>query len=119
MTISFQGNTMTIDGQPVQLPWPVLDAIEEGNRVFVLMDPDSYLLDVDYKRKRRQGSPAIRNLVALTKSGMELWKAELPESSDYYYRISSSKPLTANSYSSYRCEINPDNGTITRKEFLK
>lgn len=119
MTISFQSNTLTIDGQLLQLAWPILDAIEEGNRVFVLLDPDSYLVDPNYKKMRRQGVPAIRNLVALMKDGTSLWEAELPESSDYYYRINSSKPLVVNSFSSYRCEINPDNGMIVRKEFLK
>jgi hypothetical protein len=92
MTISFKGNTLTIDGQLVQLAWPILDAIEEGNRLFVLLDPDSYLLDPSYKKMRRQGTPAIRN---------------------------SSKPLVVNSFSSYRCEINSENGTILKKEFLK
>lgn len=119
MTISFQGSILTIDSQLIQLAWPVLDAIEEGNRVFVLLDPDSYLLDPNYKRVRRQGAPAIRNLVALMKNGTKLWEAELPEPSDYYYRISSSKPLVANSFSSYRCEISPDTGAIMKKEFLK
>lgn len=119
MTTSFQGNTLTIDGQSIQLAWPVLDAIEEGDRVYVLFDPDSYLLDQNYKKMRRKGAPAIRNLVALMKNGTKLWEAELPESSDYYYRISSSRPLIVNSFSSYRCEISPDNGAVVRKEFLK
>lgn len=119
MSVSFQGNSLLIDGQSIQMPWPVLDAREEENKIFVLFDPDSYLLDPDYKKMRRQGAPAIRNLVALTKAGARLWEAELPEASDYYYRLSSSKPLIANSFSSYRCEIGVDDGTITRKEFLK
>lgn len=119
MTTSFQGNVLTIEGQSIQLAWPVLDAIEEGARVFVLLDPDSYLLDPNYKKIRRHGAPAIRNLIALMKDGTKLWEAELPESSDYYYRFSSSRPLIVNSFSSYRCEISPDNGAILRKEFLK
>ncbi len=119
MTTSFHGNILTIDGQSIQLAWPVLDAIEDGDRVFVLLDPDSYLLDHNYKKMRRQGAAAIRNLVAIAKNGIQLWEAELPERSDYYYRISSSRPLIVNSFSSYRCEIDAADGTITRKAFLK
>jgi len=119
MTISFKSNTLSIDGQIIQLAWPILNAIEESSRVFVLLDPDSYLLDPNYKKMRRQGAPAIRNLVALMKNGAKIWEAELPEPSDYYYWISSSNPLVVNSFSSYRCEINTDNGMIVKKDFLK
>lgn len=119
MSVSFQGNNLMVDGQPIQMPWPVLDAREEGDKVFVLFDPDSYLLDPNYKRLRRQGAPAIRNLIALTKAGAKLWEAEFPEASDYYYRLNSTDPLVANSFSSYRCEINADDGAIKNKEFLK
>lgn len=119
MSVSFQGKTLLIDGQSVQMPWYVLDAVEQGNKVFVLLDPDSYLLDPNYKIMRRQGAPAIRNLIAVTKTGATLWEAEMPEASDYYYRLSSATPLIANSFSSYRCEIDPSNGAIKNKEFLK
>lgn len=119
MTISFHDNTLTIDDQSIQLAWAVLDAIEEGSQVFVLLDPDSYLLNPNYKKMRRQGAAAIRNLVAYSRSGVKLWEAELPEHSDYYYRISSSKPLIVNSFSSYKCEISIDDGIIKKKEFLK
>ena len=43
----------------------------------------------------------------------------MPKASDYYYRLSSVAPLIANSVSSYRCEIDPNNGAIKSKEFLK
>lgn len=119
MSISFRGNTLVIDGHSFQLPWPVLDAIEQTDRVFVLFDPDSYLLDPDYKVRRRQGAPAIKNLIALTKAGTMLWEADLPEASDYYYRLSSTAPLVANSFSSYKCEIDSNNGMIIKKDFLK
>lgn len=119
MSISFQGRVLVIDGQPIQMPWPVLDAIEHGVAVFVLFDPDSYLLDPDYKKMRRQGTPAIKNLVAIDKSGNKLWEADLPMASDYYYRIVSAAPLIANSFSSYRCEIDISSGAIKGKDFLK
>lgn len=119
MTISFHGNKLLIDGQSIQMAWPVLDAREEKDKILVLLDPDSYLLDPNYRKRRRHGAPAIRNLVAITKSGVNLWEAELPETSDFYYRLNTSNPIVANSFSSYRCEINADNGTIVRKEFFK
>jgi hypothetical protein len=119
MTTDFIGNILTIDGHSIRMAWPVLDAIDGGDRVFVLLDPDAYLCDPHYKKMRRRGAPAIRNLVAIAKSGVKLWEAELPEYSDYYYRISSSKPLVAMSFSSHKCEISTDDGTITRKDFLK
>jgi hypothetical protein len=119
MSVSFHGSNLIVDGQSIQMPWPVLDAREEGDKVFVLFDPDSYLLDANYKRMRRQGAPAVRNLVALTKGGAKLWEAELPETSDYFYRLISTKPLVANSFSSYKCEINADDGAVKSKEFMK
>ena len=37
MSVSFQGRTLVIDGQSFQVPWPVLDAVEQGDKVFVLL----------------------------------------------------------------------------------
>jgi hypothetical protein len=119
MSLTFSGTSIFIDGQSVEMPWPVLDAIEQGDKVFVLLDPNSYLLDPNYKVTRRQGTPAIRNLIAITRTGTNLWKAEMPEASDYYYRISSAVPLLAYSFSAYQCEIDPEYGTIRNMEFLK
>jgi hypothetical protein len=119
MSISFQGKALVIDGHSIELAWPVLDAIEDAGKVFVLFDPDSYLSDPSYKVTRRQGAPAIKNLIALTKAGVKLWEAETPDSSDYYYRLTSTEPLVANTFSSYRCEIDPDSGAIKKREFLK
>lgn len=119
MTISFQANTLVVDGHPMQMPWLVLDAVEQSDKVIVLLDPDSYLLDPNYKQVRRRGGAAIKNLLAIDKTGAKLWEAELPEQADYYYRIGSASPLTANSFSSYRCEIDANTGSIRSKEFLK
>ena len=119
MSISFQGKTLQIDGRSVIMPWPVLDAVEQDDRVFVLFDPDAYLLDPTYKVMRREGAPAVRNLIALAKSGGKLWEAELPESADYYYRLTSGSTLVAYSFSSYMCEIDRNTGAIRNKAFLK
>jgi hypothetical protein len=119
MSVSFQGREVTIDGTRIQMNWRVLDAFELGQRVIVLLDPDDYLLDPNYKAQRRQGRQANRNLCAFSKTGSKLWDAEFPETADYYFRISSRSPLRANSFSSYECEIDPDTGRIQSKTFLK
>jgi hypothetical protein len=119
MSINFHAKTLIIDVNSIQMLWPVLDAIEQDDKVFVLLDPDSYLLDPNYKKMRRQGVPAIKNLLAFDKTGVKLWEAEFPETSDYYYRFSSSSPLIVNSFSSYRCEIDTTNGSIKNKVLLK
>lgn len=99
--------------------WRVLCAVEKSDKVLVLFDPDSYLLDQEYKDMRRRGAPAIRNLIAIRKTGEQLWEAEMPEAADYYYRIVSHNPLMVYSFSSYKCEIDLASGAIIRKEFSK
>lgn len=119
MTLSSQENQLVIDDVKILLPWPVLDAVELESKIFVLLDPNSYLKDQPYKDTLKQGAPAIKNLIAFSSAGVKLWEAEFPEDSDYYYKIVSSSPLIVNSFSSYRCEIDPEDGSIKRQEFLK
>ena len=119
MTVSFQENFLVIDGQSKQFPWAILDAIELTDKVIVLFDPDSYLVDPNYKVMRLKGAPSYKNLIAFTKGGVKLWEAEFPRASDYYHRITSAVPLIVYSFSSYKCEIDPISGTIKSKEFYK
>lgn len=119
MSITFFDKELVIDGSVYLMPWKILDLVERGEKIFVLFDPDEYLLDPNYKKLRRQGFPAIRNLIAIDRVGNKLWEAEFPEKADYYYKIVSSKPLKANSFSSYRCEIDINTGQIVKKEFYK
>ena len=119
MTVAFSGRTLTIDARSIEMPWPVLSAVENAGTVFVLLDPDAYLLDPTYTASREAGVPVMGNLLALNRAGEQLWKADFPEVLDYYYKITSTEPLTALSFSSYRCELNRSNGSIVRKEFLK
>jgi len=119
MNISFKINELFIDGKLVKMPFPILNAVELGDRVIVLLDPDAYLLDPEYKIKRRQGERAFQNLIAVSKNGEKLWEAEFPSESDYYYRIISQSPLKVDSFSSYECEIDPDTGKIIQKKFYK
>jgi len=119
MKLSFQENVITINDLRVEVSWPVLDAVKFGRSVFVLIDPNVYLKDPSYQDSLRRGAPAIRNLIAFRDDGTKMWEAEFPESADYYYKIVCLSPLTVNSFSSYRCEIDPENGQIRRREFLK
>jgi hypothetical protein len=119
MTTTFAGRTLNINGQSTELPWPILIATESEDVVYVLLDPDSYLADIEYSAARRSGAPAIRNLLAFSKASQKLWEAELPEKSDYYYKIISVEPLKANAFSSHRCELDPRTGAIVCKEFFK
>lgn len=119
MTLSSQGTLLVINGITVSLPWPVLDAVEFDDQIFVLLDPNSYLKNQAYMDALRRGGPAIKNLIAFRSDGTKLWEAEFPEPSDYYYKIVSPSPLIVNSFSSYRCEIDPRDGSIRGREFLK
>ena len=119
MSIEVNGNALTIDGIKVQFDWPVLAVAEGHGKVFAILDPDAYLADANYKASVRSGGQAIRNLIGLSRDGKRLWEAEFPEARDYYYRFNSSTPLRVNSFSSYQCEIDPENGKIVSKMFLK
>lgn len=119
MNINFSGKSVFIDEVEVKVPWSILSATVFGDKVIVLLDPGSYLLDPGYKSIRREGGSALKNLFALNFLGVKLWEADFPESTDYYYKISSFSPLVAYSFSSYRCEIDLSDGSIKKKEFLK
>lgn len=119
MNISFNGSQLRIGEQTIVTPWPILEAHDDGQRLIVLLDPDPYLTDPAYRVRRRAGAPPNRNLHAFSYDGKLLWQAELPSDVDYYYRISSVHPLRVNSFSSFRCEIDPATGLIVGKEFFK
>ena len=119
MNVSFSGELLVVDGIEVKMPWSILSAKVCEDKVIVLLDPDSYLLNSNYKNFRRQGGCALKNLFALDCLGVKLWEADFPVPSDYYYKISSYFPLVACSFSSYRCEIDLNDGSIKKKEFLK
>ena len=119
MAVSFSGKNLTVNGRTIKLAWPILAAVEHGAKTFVLLDPDMYLADPQYKARCARGAPAIRNLIALDDNGAILWEADLPQPADYFYKITSVVPLLAYSFSSYSCEIDTDSGKITRKVFVK
>jgi hypothetical protein len=117
--ISHHGNDIMVDGTAYSMEYPVREAFELDGRLIVLLDADAYLRDPSYPKERRRGKNALRNLRAYTLSGAPLWEAEFPEPADYYYKLDSRAPLTALSFSSYRCRIDPATGRILDRQFLK
>ena len=103
----------------VALPWPPMAVVAAEDMTLVLLDPDVYLPDPEYRLQRRSGAPAIRNLWAFDDGGHKLWEAEVPEPNDYYYKLASTRPLVALSFSSWRCTLSPTTGQILNKDFLK
>jgi hypothetical protein len=119
IAVDVQDNVVMFDERRIELGSPVLEAMIGSGVLIVLLDPDSYLKDPEYRRKRRAGAPAVRNLRAFSMTGDALWEAELPEDADYYHRLVGADPIEADSFSSFRCRIDPQNGRIVSKVFLK
>ena len=108
-----------VGGRRVSLPWPTLQVVATDGVTIALLDPDAYLQDPEYKAARRAGAPAIKNLWAFSPTGEKLWESQLPEASDYYYKVVSLVPLAVLSFSSWRCVISLTTGEIREKEFFK
>lgn len=106
--VAFDRNRIEARGGWIELEHPIQDAFLEESRIFVLFDPGS-------------GSWPSANMICVGLDGEQLWVAEFPEGSreDYYYLISSRKPLVVNSFSSYKCQLDPETGKIVSREFLK
>jgi hypothetical protein len=117
--VSHRGNEVLINGNGVKLEYDVREAFELDGQVIVLLDPNAYLQDPGYGKERRRGDSALRNLRALSTAGHLLWEAEFHEAADYYYKIVDRYPLTALSFSSFRCVIDSATGRILSKEFCK
>ncbi|MBX3704370.1 MAG: hypothetical protein KF822_11410 [Steroidobacteraceae bacterium] len=114
-----KGNVVVVNGNAIDVGMQVLDARMSGDIVLVLIDPDSYLLDPEYRRKRNAGMAAIRNLRAFTMNGSALWEAEMPEDADYYCKIVQASPIEMDSFSSFRCRIDARTGKIISTRFMK
>jgi hypothetical protein len=101
------------------IPYPARDVRMACGLVLVLIDPDHYLTDPEYKKQRKTVSPALRNLWAFGEDGRKVWEAEMPEPDDYYYEILQSPALAADSFSGYTCELDPTDGRILCRTFHK
>lgn len=117
--LEVKGNIVVADGNSINIGAQVLDARISRGIVLVLIDPDSYLTDPEYRRKRRAGMAAVRNLRAFSVSGDLLWEAEMPEKADYYHKIEKIDPIEVDSFSSYRCRLDSKTGRIVSKCFMK
>ena len=117
--VSIQGNVVVVNGRSINVGLPAREAQATARMIVVLLDPDSYLSDPDYRRKRRSGLAAVRNLRAFSLSGTPLWQAEMPEEADYYYRIVSVDPIDVDSFSGFRCRLDSKTGKIISKHFMK
>jgi hypothetical protein len=100
-----------IDGTRHEMPYPIDYAIEYGDSVVILFDPDS----------ADEGNGRFHNLVAVDRSGKVRWTADLPtaDPGDRYYKIASNDPLTAYSVRSYDCVIDQSSGRILERTFTK
>jgi hypothetical protein len=67
--LEIRGNAVVVDGNTIDVGSRIRDARASASLVLVLIDPDSYLKDPDYRRKRRAGLSAVRNLRAFSLSG--------------------------------------------------
>ena len=101
------------------IPYPARDVRIACGLVLVLMDPDLYLTNPAYEKRRKTGSPALRNLWAFNELGRKVWEAEMPEPNDYYFQILASPALAADSFSGYTCELDRVDGRILRRTFHK
>lgn len=119
ISLNFEGDKILVGDRLFTMPYLVREAFVLDDKIIVLLDPNSYLKDPNYGIERRRGKDTLKNLFALSEAGKLLWEAEMPEQADYYYKISSLSPLKVNSFSSYKCEIDPQTGKILSKEFFK
>lgn len=122
MNITYYDSLLEIDGKVVEMPSPIREAFIVERRIIVLMDQFADLKGPILDIKEVRNAPKGTNLLCCSPDGIVLWEAELPtgeNAEDYYYRISSRSPLVLNSFSSYRCEIDPATGKIIRKDFFK
>jgi hypothetical protein len=117
--VEIKDNAVVVNGNTIDVGSRILDAQATASIVLILIDPDSYLEDPEYRCKRRSGLPAIRNLQAFSLRGERLWDAEMPEEADYYHTIVNADPIEVDSFSSFRCQIDPRTGKIAAKRFMK
>jgi hypothetical protein len=117
--IEVKDGAVLVGGTRIDVGARILDAQATPSVVLVLIDPDIYLTDPEYRRRRRAGLAAVRNLRAFSPSGKPLWEAEMPEAADDYHKIVGIDPIEADSFSGFRCRIDARTGTILSKRSMK
>ncbi|MEX1993037.1 MAG: hypothetical protein WD929_00125 [Steroidobacteraceae bacterium] len=117
--VTHDGDIIKIDGRPTRMEYMVRDAFWAHGRAIVLLDPHAFLDNPAFGAARRKSRKPVQNLRAYSPAGEMLWQAAQPEFADHYYKIESREPLVALSFSAYRCDIDPKDGQILRKTYLK
>ena len=108
---SIHDGELWVDGVHVVTAYPVIDAVDLGERVVVLYDPDA--------DPRSWGT--FRNLVGLDRSGSTSWIADTAETTtgDHWTKIASAVPLRAHAWAGYLCTLDPSTGRIVDRVFTK
>ena len=108
--IGIRGKQLQLDETILDLPHPILDARQLGDRIVVIFD---YM---DFPKWRQ-----ARNLRAFDRQGRELWIAEHPtnETADCYVNFMRDDPLTVGNFVGYRCVIDKATGKLVESEFTK
>ena len=103
-------NTLIINGSEWEFDKSILDSAVINDKVIIIFDYMEY-------PKNEQA----QNLVAYDLEKNTIWVAEHPtnQRNDAYVHITSEKPLKANNFASYSCELNIDTGRIVNAEFYK
>jgi hypothetical protein len=65
MSVTFHGDTLTVDGREFRLEAEIETAIEANDRIYVLFNDETYP-EHDWR--------ARRNVVALRRDGSEIWR---------------------------------------------
>jgi len=110
MKLKTEANRVRVGDRWWSFSTPVSDAIQIGDRVFVIFDSMRYPSMV----------PA-RNLRAYDLDKNELWAAALPteEPAAAYIHFLSESPLTAWNFACFRCVIDEASGLLIETHFTK
>jgi hypothetical protein len=108
--LHFEGNQVSVGERRWDVPYPVSDLLRIGGSIIVLYD---YMSGPRHQQ--------FRNLEGFAPDGRRLWTAKQPttETADSYVAISDRDGLTAWSFASYLCKLNPKTGRLLSREFTK
>ena len=113
--IEFCGNTITIDGQSIELQNSILEALEVDNNIVVILDYMEF----------PKNKPA-QNLVCVNRLGQVLWVAESPtvQNTNAYTNFMGSADsvqgvIEVNNFAGYSCSICLSTGKLVSAEFTK
>ena len=111
MKLSFQDRGLTVSDSTWTLNRPVLDAIQQDDRVFVIFDYMSY----------PRGRPA-KNLVCFDLAGRELWVVAdnpIDHPTAAYTNFVAADPLTVGNFVGFTCVVDPLTGELLDSQFTK